>query len=151
MSLIDYARDQTELNAWSKSFVDDFFDEEVALWTTVEEEYRKFDIRMDCRLYTPLYEMNRRLRWPRGRHLTQGVAPLAGLPRWGYSTYEVLPEWSSEEASFIYHGQKLKFMGIDHEFALVERSFWDDTPSEDGYELDASGWAIGTPPPAYGV
>ncbi|KAH0402389.1 hypothetical protein KCU89_g3193, partial [Aureobasidium melanogenum] len=147
MSLIDYARDQTGLNAWFKAFVEDFFDEELSLSTIMDEEYREFNIRSNCNLYTSLYEMNRRVQWPRGRHLTQGVAPLADLPKWGYSTFEVLPEWHMEEVAFMYHGRELKFLGVEHEFPIPERSFYEDTPSEDGYEFDAAGWSVGSPPP----
>ncbi|KAI4725508.1 hypothetical protein E4T49_06713 [Aureobasidium sp. EXF-10728] len=143
MGLIDFAFDQAGLKTWLETFIDDLYFEQWYLMDLMEDEYREVDIEVDCDLYTPLYEMNKRLSWPRGRHLVQGVAPLPGLPDWGYSFFKVIPEWrQGEKDAFTYHGQELAFMRIEHELPVMERSFWSETPSEDDYEFDESGWAI---------
>ncbi|CAD0095444.1 unnamed protein product [Aureobasidium vineae] len=132
-----------EMDMWFEKFVDSIFDEQARFLDVMEATCRDFDMRVDCDLYTPLYEMNKRLRWPRSKHLTQGVAPLAGLPEWGYAFFNVVPEWMHEEEdSFTYHGQELQFSHVERHFPTLERSSYENASSEDGYEFDESGWAI---------
>ncbi|KAG9816476.1 hypothetical protein KCU98_g19352, partial [Aureobasidium melanogenum] len=110
-----------------------------------EEEDRNLNIRVDCSLYTPLFEMNKNYIWPRRRHLEQGVAPAAGLPEWGYSMYRVVAPWERPlDDSFTYRGEELKFMRLEYELPVIPRSETEcDSPSEWDYEFGESGFATG--------
>jgi hypothetical protein len=148
MSVLEDSRDQAEQDKRFDNFVDSLFYEEVLLDELDEEVGRDLAIRVDCHLWVPLYEMNKNFHWPRRRHLKQGVAPLAGLPAWGHSMYEVVAPWKRPfEDSFTYHGQELTFMRVELDLPVLERSIMEcDSPSEFDYEFDESGWATGNIP-----
>jgi hypothetical protein len=149
MSAVEFGRDQAEQDEKFHNFVESLFDEEIALLDVLEEEYyHKFGVRVDCDMHTPLYEMNKNYCWPRRRHLQQGVAALAGLPKWGYSMYRVHAPWDRPlEDSFTYHGEELTSLRIEHELPVLGREDTEcDSPSEWDYEFDENGWATGNIP-----
>ena len=144
---------QAERDTKFQDFVEQLVEEDFALFDLVEEEYRRFAWRVDNDLYTPLYEMNKNYCWPRRRHLEQGVAPLAGLPEWGYSMFKVHAPWEtppedgSPEGSFKYRGVDLSFECVENDLPVPGREITEcDSPSEFDYEFDESGWATGNEP-----
>lgn len=139
---------QSERDKKFQGFTQWLFDEDMALFEIVDEEYRKFEFRVNSELYTPLYEMNKNYCWPRRRHLEQGVAPLAGLPEWGYSMFSLNAPWERDlERSFTYRGVEMMFLCVEDELPVFPRSEIDcDSPSEFDYEFDESGWATGRMP-----
>ncbi|KAH0268645.1 hypothetical protein KCU91_g9264, partial [Aureobasidium melanogenum] len=90
MSVIEYGHDEAERDERFQDFVQLLFLKESALVELDEEEDRNLNIRVDCSLDTPLFEMNKNYIWPRRRHLKQGVAPAAGLLEWGHSMFRVV-------------------------------------------------------------
>jgi len=113
-----------------------------------EELGTMVETRADCDLYSSLYKMNKRYLWPRRRHLKPGVAPLAGLPKWGHSMYTLVAPWARpHEDSFTYHGEEFRFVGIEHDLPTLDRMDTEcDSPSEFDYEFDETGWATGNEP-----
>lgn len=148
MSVLEHGRDEAEMDERFQDFVERIFLEESALVNLDDEEDRNLVIRVDCSLYTPLFEMNKNYKWPRRRHLQQGVAPAAGLPEWGYSMYRVAAPWELPlEESFTYRGEELVFMRLEYELPVLSRSETEcDSPSEWDYESDESGFATGNMP-----
>ncbi|KAG9964077.1 hypothetical protein KCU61_g3107, partial [Aureobasidium melanogenum] len=148
MSVIEYGHDEAERDERFQDFVQLLFLEESALVELDEEEDRNLNIRVDCSLYTPLFEMNKNYIWPRRRHLEQGVAPAAGLPEWGHSMFRVVAPWERPlDDSFTYRGEELKFMRLEYELPVLPRSETEcDSPSEWDYEFGESGFATGNIP-----
>jgi hypothetical protein len=150
MSALEHGADQAERETRFQKFVKNLFGEQCAMFDVADEEELVIMARVDCELFTPLYEKNKRYCWPRRRHLQQGVAPLAGLPEWGYSMYKVPPPWAPRplENSFAYHGEELTFMCVECELPMLhDRMDTEcDSPSEWDYEFDESGWATGNTP-----
>ncbi|KAI5242869.1 hypothetical protein E4T43_04532 [Aureobasidium subglaciale] len=146
MTIVEFSPDQEERDMWFQILVENIFEEEFALLDIQEEQGRVFDTRADCSMYTTLFEMNKKFHWPRRRHLVQGVAPLAGLPEWGYSMFTVLPEWRRPtKGSFMYHGEEVVFDRVEHGLPVRDRAEDCDSPSEFDYEYDEAGWATGSP------
>lgn len=145
MSLVESAPDQAERDLEFQAFVEGIFDEEFLLLGVEEDRGRRLTIRVDCNLFTPLYEMNKTFRWPRYRHLTQGLAPLPGLPEWGYAVFEVVPPYCRPmDQSWTYHGEEMMFLRVDHSFSMFERMEVHDRCSEYSYDFnDDSDWAVG--------
>ncbi|KAH0372202.1 hypothetical protein KCU65_g1371, partial [Aureobasidium melanogenum] len=145
MSLVEFFPDQSERDMEFQAFVEGIFDEELALVCVEKDLGRPLQIRVDCNFYTPLYEMNKTFRWPRYRHLTQGIAPLAGLPEWGHAVFQVVPPWCRpEDDSWMYHGEEMIFLRVDHSFCAFERIDVHDRCSEYSYDFnDDSDWAVG--------
>jgi hypothetical protein len=148
MSVVEHGRDEAEQDRRFQNFVDCLFLEQDALFDIDDEEDRNLTIRVDCSLYTPLFEMNKNYIWPRRRHLQQGVAPAAGLPEWGYSMFRVAAPWELPlDDCFMYRGQKLIFTRLEYELPVLPRSETEcDSPSEWDYEFDESGFATGNTP-----
>ncbi|KAG9559195.1 hypothetical protein KCU71_g10063, partial [Aureobasidium melanogenum] len=148
MSVIEYGHDEAERDERFQDFVQLLFLKESALVELDEEEDRNLNIRVDCSLYTPLFEMNKNYIWPRRRHLEQGVAPAAGLPEWGHSMFRVVAPWERPlDDSFTYRGEGLKFMRLEYELPVLPRSETEcDSPSEWDYEFGESGFATGNIP-----
>ncbi|KAH0350187.1 hypothetical protein KCU81_g2793, partial [Aureobasidium melanogenum] len=148
MSVIEHGRDEAEADERFQDFVEFLFLEEAALIELDDDEDRNLNIRVDCSLYTPLFEMNKNYIWPRRRHLEQGVAPAAGLPEWGYSMFRVIAPWERpRNDSFTYHGEELIFMRLEYELPVLPRSETEcDSPSEWDYEYGESGFATGNMP-----
>jgi len=128
-------------------FVEGLCGEEFDLLQVQEDHDRRFNVRVGCDILAPLYETNKRYRWPRRRHLVQGIAPIAGLPKWGYAIFKVLPLWDRDRPNgdaFEYHGEEVIFERIEYDVPVPERSEYWEGCSEDEYEwTDDSDWAIG--------
>jgi hypothetical protein len=144
MSVLEFGGDEAERDRRFQDFVECLFLEQDTLF----DIDRHLIIRVDCNLYTPLFEMNKNYVWPRRRHLQQGVAPAAGLPEWGYSMFRVAAPWElSLDDSFTYRGQELIFTRLEYELPVLPRSETEcDSPSEWDYEYDESGFATGNTP-----
>ncbi|KAI5198014.1 hypothetical protein E4T39_06980 [Aureobasidium subglaciale] len=146
MTVVDHRRIERDQEIWFQLFVENTFDEQFALFDIQEELGREFDTRADCKLFSTLYETNQKFRWPRRRHLEQGVAPLAGLPEWGYSIFEVIPPWRRPvDGSFMYYGEEVVFDRVEYALPVPDRAEDCDSPSEYDYEFDDTGWAVGSP------
>lgn len=148
MAVVEYARDQAERQERFQNFVENLFLEEDALYNRCDDEGHDIFCRVDCNLWVPLFEMNKNYCWPRRRHLQQGVAPLAGLPEWGYSMFKVHAPWDRPlKDSFTYHGEELSFLRVEYKLPVLDRSETEcDSPSEWDYEFDKSGFATGNMP-----
>jgi hypothetical protein len=143
MEVVERCGDQAECQRKFKNFVEFLFDEEGALLIRSEDEDLELSTRIDCNLWVPLYEMNKNYHSPRRRHLKQGVAPLAGLPEWGYSMFHVNdPLDGPFDNSFIHYGEELTFLRIEYRLPVPDRmEIQSQSPSEFDYEFDESGWA----------
>ncbi|THX23123.1 hypothetical protein D6D12_08636 [Aureobasidium pullulans] len=145
MWIIESAAQQDDKNLRFQWFVDGLFHEQHLLFEIEKEHNRKAETSVGGGLYSPLYEMNKRYRYPRRRHLAQGFAPVAGLPEWGYAIYKFVPPWSCpDDNAFDYHGQQVIFEHVEYALPVPERiDFWESC-SEDEYDWnDGSDWAIG--------
>ncbi|THW96297.1 hypothetical protein D6D17_07235 [Aureobasidium pullulans] len=145
MWIIESAAEQDDKNLGFQWFVDGLFHEQHLLFEIEKEHNRKVETSVGGGLYSPLYEMNKRYRYPRRRHLAQGIAPVAGLPEWGYAIYKFVPPWSCpDDNAFDYHGQQVIFEHVEYALPVPERiDFWESC-SEDEYDWnDGSDWAIG--------
>ncbi|THV95790.1 hypothetical protein D6C89_09751 [Aureobasidium pullulans] len=145
MWIIESAAEQDDKNLGFQWFVDGLFHEQHLLFDIEKEHNRKVETSVGGGLYSPLYEMNKRYRYPRRRHLAQGIAPVAGLPEWGYAIYKFVPPWSCpDDNAFDYHGQQVIFEHVEYALPVPERiDFWESC-SEDEYDWnDGSDWAIG--------
>ncbi|KEQ81814.1 hypothetical protein M438DRAFT_383183 [Aureobasidium pullulans EXF-150] len=145
MWIIESAAEQDDKNLGFQWFVNGLFHEQHLLFDIEKEHDRKVETSVGGGLYSPLYEMNKRYRYPRRRHLAQGIAPVAGLPEWGYAIYKFVPPWSCpDDNAFDYHGQQVIFEHVEYALPVPERiDFWESC-SEDEYDWnDGSDWAIG--------
>ncbi|TIA18880.1 hypothetical protein D6C81_04906 [Aureobasidium pullulans] len=145
MWIIESAAEQDDKNLGFQWFVNGLFHEQHLLFEIEKEHDRKVETSVGGGLYSPLYEMNKRYRYPRRRHLAQGIAPDAGLPEWGYAIYKFVPPWSCpDDNAFDYHGQQVIFEHVEYALPVPERiDFWESC-SEDEYDWnDGSDWAIG--------
>ena len=145
MWIIESAAEQDDKNLGFQWFVNGLFHEQHLLFEIEKEHNRKVETSVGGGLYSPLYEMNKRYRYPRRRHLAQGIAPVAGLPEWGYAIYKFVPPWSCpDDNAFDYHGQQVIFEHVEYALPVPERiDFWESC-SEDEYDWnDGSDWAIG--------
>ncbi|THX69301.1 hypothetical protein D6D08_06049 [Aureobasidium pullulans] len=145
MWIIESAAEQDDKNLGFQWFVNGLFHEQHLLFEIEKEHNRKAETSVGGGLYSPLYEMNKRYRYPRRRHLAQGIAPVAGLPEWGYAIYKFVPPWSCpDDNAFDYHGQQVIFEHVEYALPVPERiDFWESC-SEDEYDWnDGSDWAIG--------
>ena len=148
-STIENGSDEAERVEDFDHFVTGLFLEECELYHMVKKNYRKFEGQVYCDMHVPLYEMNKNYCWPRSRHLQQGVAPLPGLPEWGYSLFEVRCPWDEViEDSFTYHGLEVAFKRVEYSLPVPDRADLDcgSSASELDYEFDESGWATGNMP-----
>ncbi|THY28271.1 hypothetical protein D6D01_03940 [Aureobasidium pullulans] len=145
MWIIESAAEQDDKNLGFQWFVNGLFHEQHLLFDIEKEHERKVETSVGGGLYSPLYEMNKRYRHPRRRHLAQGIAPVAGLPEWGYAIYKFVPPWNCpDDNAFGYHGQQVIFEHVEYALPVPERiDFWESC-SEDEYDWnDSSDWAIG--------
>ncbi|KAG2167914.1 hypothetical protein VTO58DRAFT_105526 [Aureobasidium pullulans] len=144
MWIIESAAEQDDKNLGFQWFANGLFHEQHLLFEIEKEHDRKVETSVGGGLYSPLYEMNKRYRYPRRRHLAQGIAPVAGLPEWGYAIYKFVPPWSCpDDNAFDYHGQQVIFEHVEYALPVPERiDFWESC-SEDEYDWDdGSDWAI---------
>jgi hypothetical protein len=143
MSAVEVGRDEAERDARFQNLVQNLYGEECAMMDIIDAEGINLVTRVNCDLYTPLYEMNKNYHWPRRRHLQQGVAALPGLPEWGYSMFTLVAPWDTRpKDSFTYRGEEVTFMGVEYDLAVPARIDTEcDSPSEFDYEFDESGWA----------
>ncbi|CAD0017344.1 unnamed protein product, partial [Aureobasidium pullulans] len=145
MWIIESAAEQDDKNLGFQWFVDGLFHEQHLLFEIEKEHNRKVETSVGGGLYSPSLRDEKRYRYPRRRHLAQGIAPVAGLPEWGYAIYKFVPPWSCpDDNAFDYHGQQVIFEHVEYALPVPERiDFWESC-SEDEYDWnDGSDWAIG--------